>query len=104
MTLVRIQDIPGFDPELLRCSAGHDHGQPASPLVWLVAERAPALGRQSRGFFHCPACGLIENARSDRRSVSGADWAMALGEALPCATCLPALRSFLMDYLRSRRR
>jgi hypothetical protein len=96
-------ELPGFTPQLLHCSFGHNHGDPGQEVVGLETQRQ-SLGKERRTTFHCPDCSVVHSSmvRSELRRYPTIDAAMATGNTLPCGFCFRQLNAFFSDYVRRR--
>lgn len=101
---MRLQDLPGFTPNLLHCSFGHDHSH--YPVVGSFQDRPSGYGKQPLPSFHCPNCGMAANPRTrdeNWRQHPSVDWAMELGNVLPCGMCFKALKDFVIAFIKEGR-
>jgi hypothetical protein len=100
---MRLRDLPGFQDRFLVCAFGHDHS--SSPVVGSFHDRPSGYGKQPLPYFNCPSCGTTQNQRirsENWRECSSIDFAIALGNILPCRLCFKDLNDFFLEALRNR--
>lgn len=99
---MKLEDIPGFRPELLRCPAGHDH---ATEPVWASVQQQGVYSKKRLANFHCGSCGTrtASTARPENWTAYPISLAVELGHVLPCNRSLPNLAALWRQFLEAAR-
>lgn len=94
---MRLQDLPGYTEDLLRCTSGHDH---AAEPVWASDQQSGMYSRRKLPTFHCGSCSAMTTmtARKENWRQFRIAEVVEEGRLFACHRCFPKLGSFLEQF------